>query len=48
MINSKKNTPKLITQMWIDRAEKIVKQLEHMNKLLEFLTYASLISFRIA
>lgn len=32
--------------MWFERAEKILAQLEHMNKLLEFFNYASLIAYR--
>ena len=47
MIKSKnvKNTS-LITQLWFERAEKVINQLEHVYKLMEFFSYASLISFR--
>lgn len=46
VINSKRSQPALITQMWVERAEKVLRQLQHMSKLLEFLGYVALTSHR--
>ncbi|CDW80534.1 UNKNOWN [Stylonychia lemnae] len=50
MIKSKSqnNQSRLVTQMWFERAQKILNQLEHLQKLFEFFSYSSLIANRIA
>jgi hypothetical protein len=48
MIKSKnqKQPNALITQLWFERAEKVMKQLDHLGRLIEFFTYVAQISFR--
>lgn len=48
MIKSKTggSSKSLITQLWFERAEKIVKQLQYTLKLIEFFDYVSVISHR--
>lgn len=48
MIKSKTGgtSKSLITQLWFERAEKIVKQLQYTLKLIEFFDYVSVISHR--
>ena len=49
MIKSKNNTSKpLITQLWFERAEKVVKQLQYTVRLIEFFDYVAIISHRFA
>ena len=47
LIKSKSQKPNaLLTQLWFERAEKVMKQLDHLGRLLEFFSYVAQISFR--
>ena len=46
MIKNKTQGSSLATQLWFERAKKVLAQLEHMLRILEFVSYASLISHR--
>ena len=46
LIKSKTQSSSLITQLWFERAQKVMNSIEHVSKLLEFISYSGMISHR--